>query len=136
MSWVPRGPALGGVEGWLAWYDAVARSDGSLRFDFSVPSGSNPRVALNAMRIASTSTDLPETPDVRVDYDVGSGFFITFSTEPGATYTLEQNPDLTNPAGWVAVPGQSVVGDGHEHSLSGPSPGSSSAVFYRIRVSR
>lgn len=136
VSWTPRGTAFGGVEGWLAWYGTVADTNGELMLSITVPDVSGrPRGALNALRIATQMPDTPPAvPHVAAALGGGSDLVMTFVTENGRSYVLEQNTDPADSAGWSAVSGQSVSGDGSEHSLTGPAPTGSGAVFYRIRI--
>ncbi|MGC9452813.1 MAG: immunoglobulin domain-containing protein [Oceanipulchritudo sp.] len=134
VAWTPRGPSLGGVEGWLAWYNAVAKPDGTLSWALSVPSGSNPRVALNAMRVASVISATPVEPEVVIFHAGGSDFTMTFPTENGFTYILERNTtDPGDAVAWSDVAGQSVTGDGTSKQLTGSMPGGG-RVFFRVRV--
>jgi len=134
VAWTPRGVSMGGAEGWLAWYGAVAKPDGTLSWSLSAPTGANPRVALNAMRIATQATPpQPHIPQVHIDYSGGSDPVMRFMTQSGFTYILEKSADPTG-SGWEAVPGQSVNGDGTQKTLTGPAPGAGASVFFRIRM--
>jgi hypothetical protein len=88
VSWTPRGPSQGGVEGWLAWYDAVAMPDGTLTWSLSVPAGANPRVALNAMRISS----VPASP-------APTGISSWRQTHFGSTENTGDGADTSDPEG-------------------------------------
>jgi len=132
-SWTPRGPGEGGVEGWLTWDNAVADDQGRLQFSLSAPSGSNPRIALNALRIVSVPAQLPTPPQARIFPAASRSVDILFPTERGFTYILESSEDLEGDSGWSDIPGKKLSGSGFEETLNSPLP-DTTPVFYRIRV--